>query len=359
MRGRKPRPKTTLPVRVSRSTANVQATPQADEAVPAQSSGSSTLSPTGDTTLGSAVQPAVSRRNAVLAGIGGIGALILAGLGEAIVESGNTTVFSLILYFAAIGLFSWSATLIPPSPGDLPSESTPPDRPIKGDRVTWVILGAGIGLAILLDVMTFFMLRDDLKSELGKWLWLISLAVIMATGIALHKRHSWPARWSGNGWPQVLSGRVVVIVAIVVIALAAIAARFLALDTVPLGINADEGDRAATAIQILRQTNTESVFGNGWYQIAANDKAFILDAAVTAADDAAVQARVGWKKLYGGVAAMAVPVFSCAEFEFSSPQAISASAHPAMSRRAEGIVMSKAPGKEGATLQVPSQEGQP
>ena len=39
--------------------------------------------------------------------------------------------------------------------------------------------------------------------------------------------------------------------------------------------------------------------------------------------EAAAQARIAWKKLYGGVASMAVPVFSCAEFEFSSPQTIS------------------------------------
>ncbi len=36
----------------------------------------------------------------------------------------------------------------------------------------------------------------------------------------------------------------------------------------PFGINADEGDRAATAIQIIHGTNPEPIFGNGWYWIS-------------------------------------------------------------------------------------------
>ncbi|MEO5951103.1 MAG: glycosyltransferase family 39 protein, partial [Chloroflexia bacterium] len=265
MRGRKPRINTTLPVRTSKSASIAEATSQASEADRAQT-------PDSGTTIAIQESPpeksAISTRNALLPVAGGLVALALAGWGEAMVESGDTGVLSLLLYLAAIGIFAWSATLLPKAPGDLPSEDTPPDRPIKGDHATWVILGAGMGLAVLLDVATFFMLRADLKSELGKWLWLFSLAVTMTTGIALHKRHTWPAHWAGNGWPRFLSGRTLVIVAIVVIGFAAIATRFLALDTIPLGINADEGDRAATSIQILRQTNTESVFGNGWYQIS-------------------------------------------------------------------------------------------
>ena len=37
---------------------------------------------------------------------------------------------------------------------------------------------------------------------------------------------------------------------------------------VPFGINADEGDRAATAMQILRGTNSDGIFADGWYQIS-------------------------------------------------------------------------------------------
>lgn len=38
--------------------------------------------------------------------------------------------------------------------------------------------------------------------------------------------------------------------------------------------------------------------------------------------ESAVQARTGWKAVYNKMAAMTVPVFTCAEFEFDSPQAV-------------------------------------
>jgi len=43
---------------------------------------------------------------------GGVGALLLAAAGEALVESHNTTSFSLLLYLLAIALFAASAWLV-------------------------------------------------------------------------------------------------------------------------------------------------------------------------------------------------------------------------------------------------------
>lgn len=40
---------------------------------------------------------------------------------------------------------------------------------------------------------------------------------------------------------------------------------------------------------------------------------------------AATQAREGWKRAYGGIAAVSVPTFTCANFEFTSPQTVSLS----------------------------------
>jgi hypothetical protein len=264
------RVRTTLPVRVTRSAKSAQQVPPAG--VPAtEEQAALTTRPARATpaeTSHAPIETIRPPRRALVPLAGGLGALVLGGLGEALVESGNTTVLSLFLYLAGIGLFAWSASLLPPALGDMPSKDSPPECPRRGDRLFWAILGIGVGAAVALNLAAFLMLRDDLKSEPGKWLWLLSLGVILATGIALHRRHSWPARWLGGTWPHSASGRQVVIASIVVIGLVAVAARFLGLDQVPFGINADEGDRAATAIQIVRGTNTESVFGDGWYHIS-------------------------------------------------------------------------------------------
>ncbi len=46
------------------------------------------------------------------------------------------------------------------------------------------------------------------------------------------------------------------------------ATRFYALDRIPLGINADEGDRAAVSLQILRHIGDHPAFDSGWYHIS-------------------------------------------------------------------------------------------
>lgn len=285
MFGRRQRPNTQLPVRVHKAAANPQQdetslkteeSPAPEPANPDPEQGeAATVSiaeppPPAESPAQSPTPsgPPVTARNALLAVLGGIIALALAGFGEALVESGDKSVLSLVLYLAAIGIFAASAALLPRAPSDIASTDAPPDLPRKGDKTIWPVIVIGIVAAVALDLLSFLMLRDNLKSEGGKWLWLGSMAVILAMGIMLHKRHTWPARWSGNNWPRARSSRALVIAFIIVIGLAAVLARFSALDTVPLGINADEGDRAATAIQILRQTNTESVFGDGWYEIS-------------------------------------------------------------------------------------------
>ncbi len=251
--------KTTLPVRIARS-ANTPQQPSPD--------GNDT-NPTPEETPDTPVPATpVPLRNALLPLAGGLGALALAGLGEALVEAQDKSILSLLLYLAAIGLFAWSATFLTAPPGDLPSKDRPPERPREGDWTAWAILGVGLAGALVLNLIAFLMLRDYLGSEPGKWLWLASLIVVAATGIALHRRFSWPARWLGGVWPRASWNRWLVVGCIVVIGVAAVAARFVSLDTVPFGINADEGDRAATAIQILRGTNTDSMFGDGWYQIS-------------------------------------------------------------------------------------------
>ena len=214
-------------------------------------------------------QPSRAKPNskAWLSMLCGLGALGLAGAGEALVESHNTTIVSLLLYLAGIALFAWSALLIPRDPADLPTPGPAPNQPKQHNTRSWTTLAGGVLAAIVLNLLSYLSLRDDLKSGAGALLWLASLVVLAATGIALSRGYGWPARW-GTTAPMSPRSRLFVIAVIVLVLVVAALARLLALDVIPFGINADEGDRAASAMQIIRDTNTDSIFADGWYQIS-------------------------------------------------------------------------------------------
>jgi hypothetical protein len=208
----------------------------------------------------------VRNSRAWLSLLGGLLALGLAAAGEVLVEAHNTSILSLLLYLAGIALFALSALIIPPGPADLPTPK-PADTPNRRSRRPVVTLTAGVVIAVVLNVLSLLSLRANLQSGVGAWLWLASLVVLAATGIVLHRSFGWAARW-GDGTRLSSRSRLFVIAAIVAVLVVAALARLLSLDTVPFGINADEGDRAATAMQILRGTNTDGIFADGWYQIS-------------------------------------------------------------------------------------------
>ena len=78
----------------------------------------------------------------------------------------------------------------------------------------------------------------------------------------------WAPRWRGGTWPATTRDRLLLAGTVAAILVVAVIARFWALDSIPFGINADEGDRAAIAIQVIHGTNTEGFFGTGWYWIS-------------------------------------------------------------------------------------------
>src|SRR5207248_5874247 len=98
-------------------------------------------------------------------------------------------------------------------------------------------------------------------------LWLASLAVLVATMIAPRLSAAWPARWAAESWPESRRLRWMLFAALAVLFVLAAAVRLVGLDSVPHGINADEGDRAATAISILHSPDTLNIFSSGWYYI--------------------------------------------------------------------------------------------
>jgi len=123
-------------------------------------------------------------------------------------------------------------------------------------------------LAIGTNVMMLYRLKRGNESTTTAFLWLFSLAVLLFGGILCGKSTAWTPRWSTSSWPRTPWGRRGVVLLLLLLLAVAALARFRGLDRVPFGINADEGDRAAIAIQIVRGQNTASVFGTGWYHLS-------------------------------------------------------------------------------------------
>ncbi len=223
--------------------------------------------------VGAASTGAVWRR--LLPFGGGLLALLMAGWGEAIVELHDSSLLSLLLYLAAIALFFVSGWPLRPAPVDLPAPDALPDTAAempsqaRSRRIpAWAIVGGGAAAAILLDIISFSMLHNDLRSQPGAYLWLASMLVLLGTAAAVSRRQGWAARWGVEGRPLDTRRRLLLGIAVAGILGLAAAARLLWLDRVPFGINADEGDRGAVAIQIIHGDNTSSIFDAGWYYIS-------------------------------------------------------------------------------------------
>ncbi len=215
----------------------------------------------------------------------GLLAVGLAGWGEAVIRSKNFSGLGGALYLLGIVLFSIGAWPLPSAPGDsLPAaDSTgvpPADRspgelraaPREGSRVrAWrgrlLIVIASV-LAIGVDVVMLSRLRRENQSATTVFLWLLSPVLLLLGGILAGKSTVHAPRWSATSWPRTRPGRMTLILVLIVLLAVAALSRFQGLDKVPYGINADEGDRAAVSIQIVRGQNTSSVFGTGWYHLS-------------------------------------------------------------------------------------------
>jgi 4-amino-4-deoxy-L-arabinose transferase-like glycosyltransferase len=74
--------------------------------------------------------------------------------------------------------------------------------------------------------------------------------------------------WNPSRWPRNRSATLLAMSGLTLIVIALVLARTVALAGVPLGILPDEGDRAGTAISIIRGGITGSMFTSGWFYIS-------------------------------------------------------------------------------------------
>src|SRR6266545_1386330 len=215
----------------------------------------------------------------------GLLAVGLAGWGEAVIRSKNFSGLGGALYFLGIVLFAIGAWPLPSAPGDPSSAaessrvpSTGPSAAIpqasQGERrrsSRWrgmVLLIGAMVLAIGTNVVMLSRLRRGNESATTVTLWLFSVALLLLAGILGGESTAWTPRWSTPSWPRTLRARLSLVLLLLLLLAVAALCRFQRLDKVPYGINADEGDQAAVAIQIVRGQNTTSVFGTGWYHLS-------------------------------------------------------------------------------------------
>ena len=186
---------------------------------------------------------------------GGAAALALAVGGELTARTSADPIAAIPLYLAAIVIWALTAR---PRPIDTEKSSGRLRSPGR--------LACGLAVAVVLDGIALVVLRGDEHSNAAAWPWLASLAALGATATLAGRRGGWSPRWQGAD-RAVLRSRWTLLAVAVVVGIAE-TLRLVRLDDIPLGINADEGDRAALSLQVVHGVPTPGIFEAGWYRIS-------------------------------------------------------------------------------------------
>ena len=182
-------------------------------------------------------------------------------------------------------------------------------RPLRIVNTTWrrgyLLVGLGTAASVVVTAVNVQRLRANIADPLGPALWVAAMAMpLVYTLLPQARRLGWPALWPE---PQkVYPWRWLPLLTLTLIVLAAAAIRLPDLADIPQGINPDEGDRAATAFDVLSGQAPLSWFDSGWFFInmvyfrvlAASLTVFGPDVAggrmLTALVGVAFVAAVGW-----------------------------------------------------------------
>lgn len=187
-------------------------------------------------------------------------AIGVAACGEFLIRSGNSSGLGGVLYLLAIALFAVGAWPLSPAAGDS-------QLPVVRPRSLWV-LGAAVILAVAIDVVMLRRLMQANESPLTVLLWLLGPGILLLAGILASDATVHAPVWDATRWPAARRAGWILVLVLLALLVVTTLCRLLGLSKVPYGINADEGDRAAVAIQIVRGQNPASVFGVGWYHIS-------------------------------------------------------------------------------------------
>jgi hypothetical protein len=212
------------------------------------------------------------------------------------------------LYLTAALLLAWTS-----APGLAPRWAAPAAdaagaRPGHGQRRRGGWLAGWLSAALALAIVNVARLRQDIGDALGPGLWLASMLLVVVA-VAPSLLPDAPSTPHGGDRRRPL--RWLLLAAIVAIA---VAARAVALDGVPMNLQADEGDRAATALAVLDGVAPRSWFDSGWYYI--NMVYFRLLAATFSVLGVGVAQGRALNAVAGSVLVLAVAWIGCRHFSW-------------------------------------------
>lgn len=197
-------------------------------------------------------------------------ALLLAGAGEAVIRTGHSFWLSLGLYLAAAGVLL---------PGAFPPLPVREEEAGERSRTRRAALAICLAVPVLMGALGLRALWAENQAVAAR-LWVASMALILVGACLLGRSLDVPARWGVARLPRTRAARIAALAVLAAILTVAVATRLWGLGRIPYGVNPDEGDQAALAIQIARGFNTDPIFGFGWYHLSM--VYFKLLAAVTA-----------------------------------------------------------------------------
>ncbi len=187
-------------------------------------------------------------------------ALGLALVGEELIRTGRAPFAGIGAQLVASGLFAWGAW-----PRLAPPALAPPAR----RRRTAGLLGFALaGLGAIASIVWCLELYARNRQVAAEGPWIAAVLLIAAAGFFGGGLTAFAPRWDAAPPLGSRPRRGLFALAVALILCLAAATRLPALDRIPFGINADEGDRAAVSLSILRGHDARPLFEVGWYHIS-------------------------------------------------------------------------------------------
>ena len=183
-------------------------------------------------------------------------ALGLAAAGEAVVRTGHG-------WYAGAALTLLGALLLAPGAWPAPGAA---GAPVLASRRRSV-LAAGAALAAALGAAAALSLWRDAEG-LAFALWLLSLAALLAAAVGAGRGLDVPERWGSARLPAGRTPRFALAGFALALSAGAAWVRLWNLARLPFGVNPDEGDQAALAMQVAGGFNTDGWFRYGWYHLS-------------------------------------------------------------------------------------------
>jgi hypothetical protein len=163
----------------------------------------------------------------------------------------------LILYAIAGLLLGLTATVDCLSHRLLPD----PRATIRG----YLLIGLGLAASLVLTLINVQRLRTSIADSLGPPMWIVAMLILLGyTLFPLARQIGWQRLWPLG---KQVERRWLPVATLALLLVIAAAIRLPDLGQIPQGINPDEGDRTATAFDVLNGQAPASWFDSGWFFI--------------------------------------------------------------------------------------------